>query len=294
MITRSQKIKLVVFLVATTLIGVMLLVLFTGSSLFNKTNTFFVRVPGSVAGVEQGAAVAVRGVRVGKVERIQLYVPDPDSVRLTLSISRDVPIRKDAKAALSLQGVTGVKVVDISGGMAATGDRVPNSYIPYQASTLERVTDEAEELVARAKLLLESTNKLVENVANVTARLDPSKVDAILNSAQQAVASFASTGAEIHSLVKDTRAPIARTIASADTALQGAGRVTGEASKAMNSLDGTLAELKSVIHQNEEQIRATTYNMREASQSLKNLARELRQRPSRLLISEAPKERELP
>lgn len=294
MITRSQKIKLVVFLLGTMLIGVVLLVLFTGHTLFKKTSTYFVRVPGSVSGVEEGAEVAVRGVKVGKVKRIELYADDSDNVRLTLEVAGDVPIRKDAQASLSFKGVTGIKFVDISGGSGQKANLAPNSYVQYQESTLQRFTDEAQELVERATDLLTSTNELVEHVANVTARLDGSQLDAILQSTQQAVARFEGAGAELQQLVKETRAPIARTIASADTALQGASHVTTDASAVMANLNGTLVELKTMIKQNEEHVRATTFNLREASQSFKNLARELRQRPSRLLISEAPEERELP
>jgi phospholipid/cholesterol/gamma-HCH transport system substrate-binding protein len=294
MITRSQKIKLVVFLLGTTLVGVALLVLFTGHTLFKQTNVYYIRVPGSVSGIETGAEVAVRGVKVGKVKQIELYADDSDNVRLTLEIDANVPIRKDAEASLSFKGVTGIKFVDISGGRGHKANLAPNSYIQYQDSTLQRVTDQAEELVARATELLTSTNKLVENLANVTARLDGSQVDAILQSTQQAVARFEGAGAELQQLVKETRAPIARTIGSAEIALQGAGRVTTDASAVMANLNATLMELKTVIKQNEEHVRATTFNLREASQSFKNLARELRQRPSRLLISEAPEERELP
>jgi phospholipid/cholesterol/gamma-HCH transport system substrate-binding protein len=294
MITRSQKIKLVVFLLGTTLVGVALLVLFTGHTLFKQTNVYYIRVPGSVSGIETGAEVAVRGVKVGKVKQIELYADDSDNVRLTLEIDANVPIRKDAEASLSFKGVTGIKFVDISGGRGHKANLAPNSYIQYQDSTLQRVTDQAEELVARATELLTSTNKLVENLANVTARLDGSQVDAILQSTQQAVARFEGAGAELQQLVKETRAPIARTIGSAEIALQGAGRVTTDASAVMANLNSTVMELKTVIKQNEEHVRATTFNLREASQSFKNLARELRQRPSRLLISEAPEERELP
>jgi phospholipid/cholesterol/gamma-HCH transport system substrate-binding protein len=287
MITREQKIKLIVFLLGTTLLAGVLLVVFTRQSLFKQTATYYVRVPGSVSGIQQGSLVAVRGVRVGKVDEVQLYADDLKSVRLVLQIDRKVPISRDSQATLSLQGVTGVKYVDISGEGGEQGLLEPGSYIAYYPSALDRVTDQAEELVAQAKALLGSTNALVQQVAEITQRLDLTRIDAILSDTQRAIATFEASGVELKGLIHESRAPVQRSLSSADAAFR-------DASSTLRNADDTVLELKNVIRQNQGQLRVITANLRDATQSFKDLGQQLRQRPSRLLLSGAPEERELP
>ncbi|HKP56941.1 MAG TPA: MlaD family protein [Polyangiales bacterium] len=285
MITKAQKIKLLIFLLGTTLIGATLLVVFTRQSLFKSNATYYVRVPGSVSGIQPGSLVAVRGVRVGKVDEVQLYADDRQSVRLVLAIDRKVPIDRDAVAQLSFQGVTGVKYVDISGGSA--GELPPGSHIAYHESALERVSDQAEALVEQAKELLASTNKLVVQLGRVAERFDQTRIDAILDETQRAAGTFAAAGSELKGLIHENRAPLSRALSSADVALRGA-------SGTLKNADDTVLELKTMIRQNEAQLRAITSNLRDASQSFKDLGQQLRQRPSRLLLSGAQPERELP
>jgi phospholipid/cholesterol/gamma-HCH transport system substrate-binding protein len=293
-ITKAQKIKLIVFLVGAVSIGLGMFVLFVHQRLFQTTSTYYVRVPGSVSGVEEGATVAVRGVRVGEVEEIQLYADDFRSVRLKLAIDQAAPITTDAQATLAFQGLSGQKVIDIAGPGRERTTLQPGSYIPYQPSTFERVTDEASNLIAQAGGLLRATNEVIAHVADVTARLDVDKLDALLTSTQHTVEQFDAAGAELHGLIKDAKAPVQRTLESADAAFKGASGVTQDASKVMANVNETVAQLNGVIRQNEDQLRAITYNLREATQSFKYLGQELRQRPSRLLIGDSPPERKLP
>ena len=294
MISAAQRTKLVVFLLTTLSIGVVLLVFFTRHQLFRSTARYYVRVPGSVTGIDRGSTVALRGVKVGKVDKIELFADDFESVRLVLAIDRDVPIAKDAQATLTFQGVTGLKFVDISGGSAEHGRLTPEHYIPYETPGLERVTDHAADLVARADKLLMSTNTLVEQLTRLATRVDAARVDEMLGSTQEALVAFKGAGNELHGLVKELHAPMQRTLGSAEAAFQGARHVTNEAGTTMSNLNGAVTELRQVVRQNETNLRVTAYNLREATQSFRQLADELRRRPSRLLISEAPPERSLP
>ncbi len=294
MITRAQKIKLVVFVLGTLLVGLAMFVLFIDQTLFQSTETYYVRVPGSVNGVDKGASVAVRGVNVGEIEDIQLFADDNQSVRLTLAIQQGVPISKSAVATLAFQGLSGQKFVDIMGEGGDTARLPPKSHIPYQPSTLERVADQATELLAQTGGLLTTTNELVKRLGSVAEQLDDDRVQSLLSTTQQTLERFDAAGAELTGLIRDTRAPIQRTLGSADLAFRSASDLTHDAGKLMTNVNAVVLQLNGVIQQNEDQLRAITYNLREATQSFKYLGQELRQRPSRLLIGEAPPERKLP
>ena len=62
----------------------------------------------------------------------------------------------------------------------------------------------------------------------------------------------------------------------------------------MNQFRGLLARVVRLLDHNQDQVRATIYNLRLAAESLKEFGRSLERRPSRLLFDESPEERTLP
>lgn len=60
------------------------------------------------------------------------------------------------------------------------------------------------------------------------------------------------------------------------------------------TLQVLVVELAKSVGQNQEQLRVMLYNMRQTSDNLKDLSREVRDRPSSLVFDRAPKEREVP
>jgi hypothetical protein len=58
---------------------------------------------------------------------------------------------------------------------------------------------------------------------------------------------------------------------------------------------GTLVDdLRGVVRANEATVRTAMFDLRQASRNFKDLSRELRQRPSRILFSQAARDRKLP
>jgi hypothetical protein len=62
----------------------------------------------------------------------------------------------------------------------------------------------------------------------------------------------------------------------------------------MANASDAVTTLKKLMTANEGPLRAAVFDLRDASRSFKELAREVRQKPSRLLFSTAPSERKLP
>ncbi len=80
-------------------------------------------MPDSVSGLEVGAQVLYRGIRVGKVEKMRLPPADDSNVRVDISMRSDVPVHKTTRAELARMSLTGIVNVNITAPDA--GDHEP-------------------------------------------------------------------------------------------------------------------------------------------------------------------------
>ena len=75
-----------------------------------------IRYENSVAGLLVGSAVLFNGVRVGEVTRLELIPDAPRDVLVTIGVEPTTPVRKDTKAGIEFQGLTGSPAVSLKGG----------------------------------------------------------------------------------------------------------------------------------------------------------------------------------
>src|ERR1044072_5344096 len=88
--------------------------------------TYHVEFEGSVPGLLVGAAVLFNGIRVGEVTELGLAADSPRRVNATVSVMTTTPVRSDTKVGLEFQGLTGVPVIAMEGGvMLANSGEVP-------------------------------------------------------------------------------------------------------------------------------------------------------------------------
>ncbi|MBA5777720.1 MCE family protein [Stappia sp. F7233] len=72
--------------------------------------------PGAVTGLSQGSQVVFNGIKIGDVGALNFDPEDPKVVVATVRIDPTAPLRKDVKATLGYQGLTGVAYVELFGG----------------------------------------------------------------------------------------------------------------------------------------------------------------------------------
>src|ERR1700682_4919332 len=91
--------------------------------------TYHVQFEGSVPGLLVGAAVLFNGIRVGEVSDLGLAPGKPRSVNASISVASTTPVRADSRVGLEFQGLTGVPVIALEGGiMVANSGEVPTLF----------------------------------------------------------------------------------------------------------------------------------------------------------------------
>ena len=154
------------------------------------TKEYLVSTGKNVTGLNVQAQVRFRGIRVGKVESIELAPNDARNTLIRIRIKKDIPVTQGTRAKLGYQGVTGIAHVLLEDGgknetllTASSGEL---ARIPMQDSLIEELSDAGGEAMRRAKDFLVSANQVLspENLQNISRIL--AHLEATTGNARQA------------------------------------------------------------------------------------------------------------
>ncbi len=165
--TRANFVLIGVFTLAV-IAGAFLFVLwFSGLTRISEHKTYEILFSGSVSGLSRGSAVLFNGLRVGEVTQISFLAEDPSRVRVLADVAGNVPIKKDTKARLEIQGLTGGAAIALSGGApdapALVGENGEPPIIIAERSELQNIMESVQSLSAKAESVLGKVDKLLSN-----------------------------------------------------------------------------------------------------------------------------------
>jgi paraquat-inducible protein B len=234
-----------------------------------KAIAFHTYLDESSSGLDIGAPVKYRGVRVGYVSHVDL-APDRRHVDVTLAVfERDV-VRldldhppADLRAEMSSQGITGVKFIDLDFSTdppPVLAFRLPPRYVPSRPSLVERITTRADSFTREAEGLVKDARTTLRDVDAAVADFEKQRVAehavALMDRAGAGVADIRRVAARVDEVAADARAFIADLdraakrldgddglIASAHQATDAAGELGRRATGSADELERTLRDL---------------------------------------------------
>jgi phospholipid/cholesterol/gamma-HCH transport system substrate-binding protein len=273
--TKQQKIRIGLFAVAAGALSAVVLVVFAGVHFWKPRDRYYVEFEKSVYGLEKGADVFLNGIRVGKVGGIRLAPHDIQHVQVALDVNEDAPIRTDTRAVLQFAGITGLKVIDLRGGSLAAAQLPVGGTIPVGETILDKLeekgkalVDQSQELMERASSIVAKADTIVTNLASAT---DSANLGEIMAQTRVTAANLAQASASLRGLIDENRAGLKASVAA----------IEETAKRAANLVDAN-------------QVKAAVADLRQASRSFKEMAREVKNRPSKLLFSKPEADRKLP
>ncbi len=131
--------------------------------------------------------------------------------------------------------------------------------------------------------------------ANLEAITDPRPIRAILAQTEQATRTLATASRGVAAMVDEDRVALHDALGSLDAASHSAhDLMANQVATLVDNANDLVGDLRGVVQGNASEMRAAMVGLRSASQSFEELAREVRDRPSRLLFSPTPRDRKLP
>jgi phospholipid/cholesterol/gamma-HCH transport system substrate-binding protein len=292
--TKQQKIRIGLFaVVAGALLG-LVLVVFGGLHFWRDRATYTVMFDGSVYGLQSGADVYLNGVRVGSVKDVGIDRRDFRRVRVKIEVDGATPVRADTKAYLQLAGITGLKEIDLRGGTPDAPQLAQNAVIPVGESTLDKLEKQAKDMADQAGELMRGANHIVQNADRVIDQV-ATPLTEVATTARDASHSLAHATAALDGMIADNRGAVRATLADVQQAVQRTSDlIDNQISGLVGGAGDVITQLRDAVRNDNQQVRAAMMDLRQASRTFKELAREVRQKPSRLLFSSPQPDRKLP
>lgn len=292
--SKQQKIRIGLFAVVSGALLGLVLVVFAGVHLFHRNKTYAIVFESSVYGLQDGADVTYNGVKVGSVDEVTIDRHDLRKVRVSIDVDERTPITTNTKAYLQIAGITGLKTIDLRID-AATGEALAeNAVIPVGLGTLDKLTKQAEDMADKAQ-------RVMDHVENISAKADQlvdnvaTPLQQIVDTAKGATDHLAAASAKLDATIDENRVAIRSTLSEVQTAAKSTtALLQNQVGRLAENAGDVVGQLRDAIHDDNQQLRAAMVDIRQASRTFKELAREVKAKPSRLLFSSPAPDRKLP
>lgn len=201
--------------VLTTLLAIVIFAMWIAQIQLDRQYTYYhIVFEGSVSGLGKSGAVQYNGLPVGKVSDLYLAEDDPNKVIALVQLDSRTPVKEDSVAKLELYGLTGVALIEITGGSPNSPMLKPKPGEQYATitaaqSTLQELAASAPEAMQEARATLGQIKMLVsENQQSIHDTLDNIKelTDALAASSsdiQKTMENLSQASVQVNSLTRD-------------------------------------------------------------------------------------------
>ncbi|HEX7776117.1 MAG TPA: MlaD family protein [Parvibaculum sp.] len=178
---KSNNVLIGAFTLAVV-VSIFAFALWVGRVQLNKQYAYYEIVfQGSVSGLIKSGAVQFNGLPVGRVIDLHLDEHDPNKVVALIQVDAVTPVKEDSVAQLELSGITGVAVIELTGGSYGSALLTPKegetyAQIPGAPSTLQELANAAPETLRNAQDLIKKLNGVVgdnqKSISEILVNLD--------------------------------------------------------------------------------------------------------------------------
>ncbi len=242
----------------------------TSIDLDREVKRYVIFFEGAVSGLSTASAVLYNGIPVGSVEKIELDPDDPSRVRVEIEVGATTPVLIDSVATLELQGITGVSLVQISGGRPGSPPlaALPGQDLPVldsRPSPIQRLFSGAPELINRSILLIDQITRLFndDNLEAIGLLLQDSQtmvadLSALTGDVEDILANVGQTSIEM----RDAATTMSDLLVGLDTQIV---ELSESAEATMATVRGTLSGVDSLV---DNDLRQLVAELRGGAQSL--------------------------
>ena len=317
MARRTSKFMIGLFVTIGILIGMVAVVWLGASKYFEKGTAYVTYFDESVQGLQLDSAVKYRGVEIGSVEKIRV-APDNKLVEVIMKINLRGELERDHVAQLKAAGITGIVFVELDRKEPGKPDLSPKITFASEYPIISSKPSDIKQLLTGIDNVIQSLNKIdtqgISDQIKSTLKVLESAVASVNNvvgsvekalgagNLEEAIMEVKKTLLKVQNFISDVQKDLkALNLEKTGTNIENA---TARLDKVMNSgeIETILGEVKDAAKKMNQlvegvdkrslaitnNIKATSENLKRASESLELLIDRVYASPSDLLIGEPP------
>ncbi|WP_299376887.1 MlaD family protein [uncultured Kiloniella sp.] len=228
---------------------------------------------GDVTGLKPGSPVRYHGVNVGEVVDVALSPDKPaEEVVILLEVEEGTPVKQDTTATLQLEGITGVKSIQLTIGNMQSAPLVEEGpyghpVIQSKTSALDQLLEGAPELVSSANVLLARGNDLLNDQNRVSIALTLKNIEALTKA-------LAEKENQISGLIDDTAVTASNMKAVSvsvkeltDELRQGSTEIINKTNHAITSLDNAAVSIDNLVGESTPEIKILVQDFQQTARS---------------------------
>lgn len=180
----------------------------------------------AVTGLSVGSVVQYNGITVGSVRRLSLAPDDPRKVIARIRIDSEAPLKVDTIARLGFTGLTGVAIIQLSGGAPGSRNLVTQRneipVIQAEESAIQKLLSAGEDIAT-------TTSDVLLRIRDIMSEENADRVSQTLTNIDDFTSAIASE-----------REQIAQLITSANQASQSLEEVLGKTTVVVDRIDQSM------------------------------------------------------
>ena len=317
----NEEIKVGVVVAVAALLFLVALVFVGGVNLLHKKKVEYNAYFKFAGGLEPGSLVRFGGFKVGTIKSASLDRENTTRVRIVLQVEPGTPIRTDSTVRISSLGFLGENYLEISAGTRGAALLPPGGEIStVEIVQLADVFNNVNNITVNATKLVNDLDDRILALSDNANQLIKSLNDVVSPGNKE---HFSSLLANSDGLLKESRPHMEKTLANLDTAsgkispaIDNLNGTMSKANKLTDHLDDVVVENRKEIHDtllrlqtslvdaqrmindlddtlgtNRGNLDETLENIRATSENLKEFTDTLKQRPYSLIRIKAEKDR---
>lgn len=300
--TRAHHVLIGLFTVLVVAAALLFGLWLAKSSTDNAYRDYEVVFTEAVTGLSQGGTVQYNGIKVGDVIQLKLDPADARKVLARIRVAADTPIKQDTRAKLALTGLTGISIIQLSGGSPQSPPLLArHGHVPVIVADPSPLT----RLLANGEDLMTSINELLARAGQLLSSNNMQHIDNTLQHLDQATGAIADQRDEIRQLLqqlalasRNANATLAQTeqlARHADALVGGQGKAALDSMQAsMASLQRATARIDQLLEDNHDalgdglrglgEIGPAVVELRKTLDSLQTISRKLDANPAGYLL----------
>ncbi len=252
--------------------GLLLVTVFTISGAFGSAGQTYRASFKFAGGLEPGAVVRYAGgPKVGRVEMLRVDPRDPGRIEITFSVTNDTPIKSDSKAKIFALGALAENYLEITSGTPSSPQAQAGSLLPSEEFiSFADVLAQLSALGPEAQKLVQNLNKRVTELQETISR-----VNEVLD--EQNRAHLAATLSNVRGMIEENRPKVKSTLGNFDSASAKIGPMIDEFKKTVARAEEALKHIDEVVGENRSDVRAAVAELRKTLTSATSVVQQLDQ-----------------